>query len=210
MNDSSDVCQARQQSDQHVARGFGQPRTERANLQVGPAVIFQNLYYLPRAAKASPGYHALGSSLTPCVANESICIGARSTSADPITLRSTIRRWVNDAAARWARQPHDGARRLPRFAWSGWVVLLVDGSTLFADANDISCAGLGVVAEIAVCEEDLVYVGRDPDDPWIPARVRHATARSGAYRMGLEFDPGCAAPVGSLERFRGPLRRIFR
>jgi hypothetical protein len=106
---------------------------------------------------------------------------------DATQVQEVVRTWVAEAEASASGQPMTIKRGEIRYDWPCSIQLLVGDQTHYVYSRDISTKGIGLTFRHELPEGTIVYVKRDEQDPWIPARVMHCTATVGSHKVGLAF-----------------------
>lgn len=99
--------------------------------------------------------------------------------------RETIRKWNELAQAALDESSEEFRRDPPRTDWVVPMELNVDGDVLYVRSRDISGEGLGLTCRAKLDEGKLVQVRQDQNEPWVPARIVHATQTIGGHKLGV-------------------------
>ena len=111
--------------------------------------------------------------------------------SETLTPREIVQQWLRGAMLDGEVDAYYSKREHARYSWQQRLEMMAGGKLLYVQARDISAGGVGLVCRQELRLGELVEIRRDAEEPWVPARVAHATATVGAFRTGFELTFEC-------------------
>jgi len=111
--------------------------------------------------------------------------------SETVTPRDVVQQWLESAMVEGGVDAYYSKREHARYSWHQRLELMAGGEVFYVQARDIGEAGLGLICRQEFSVGEMVQIRREANEPWVLARVVHATATVGAFRTGFELQFEC-------------------
>jgi tetratricopeptide repeat protein/PilZ domain-containing protein len=107
-----------------------------------------------------------------------------------MSTQEIVNRWLEEAAALGDEDSYSAKRTAKRFSCYWEIDMKVGHATHRVTARDVSSSGVGIISPVEVGSGRTVELRREPEDPWVRARIVHSTQTVGRYKLGaiIQFD----------------------
>jgi hypothetical protein len=106
-------------------------------------------------------------------------------------VRETVNKWIQEASSGGDPDVYSAKRGELRHSCNWQVKMRYKGLVHDIILRDVSDNGLGLVTRYEVGSGETVELRRRPEEPWVRARVMHATGTVGKYKLGalIQYGP---------------------
>ncbi|MEE9294954.1 MAG: tetratricopeptide repeat protein [Phycisphaerae bacterium] len=112
------------------------------------------------------------------------------------TPRDIVNKWLEEAAALGDVDSYSAKRTAKRYSCYWDMEMRVGHAAHRITVRDISDSGVGIISPVEVGAGRTIELRRTQEEPWIEARIMHATLTVGRYKLGalIQFEETVTRP----------------